>query len=156
MGGPTWNFGGGLTYPCHGTIWPYTCKSNQLAWRMVDSPHPDNNSTSKCLPMYLKLSASQFIETKSTPLSTEILVDRHCSSRSFTSRAGLYLLDHLFPIGLRSKGAPCAPTNVRKLTLAIEAVCVVLAQGLRYLLSVGPAVNENKSEVRIFQRPQSS
>jgi len=19
MGGPTWNFGGGLTYPCHGT-----------------------------------------------------------------------------------------------------------------------------------------
>jgi len=21
MGGPTWNFGGGLTYPCHGTAW---------------------------------------------------------------------------------------------------------------------------------------
>jgi len=20
MGGPTWNFGGGLTYPCHGTV----------------------------------------------------------------------------------------------------------------------------------------
>jgi len=24
MGGPTWNFGGGLTYPCHGTGWSYS------------------------------------------------------------------------------------------------------------------------------------
>ena len=26
MGGPTWNFGGGLTYPCHGTERIYNCE----------------------------------------------------------------------------------------------------------------------------------
>ena len=25
MGGPTWNFGGGLTYPCHGTVSTVAC-----------------------------------------------------------------------------------------------------------------------------------
>ena len=55
-------------------------------------------------------------------------------------------LDRLLPIGPRAEGGPAL--HVRKLTLCIEAVCVVPARGPQYFQNVGPDVDENQSEIR--------
>jgi len=36
MGGPTWNFGGGLTYPCHGTGSSTNLRKYSIAIRFLN------------------------------------------------------------------------------------------------------------------------
>ena len=49
----------------------------------------------------------------------------------------------LLPIGPRAKGS-------YKLTFSIECVCVMLALGSQYFLSLGPVAIENENELRCF------
>ena len=62
-------------------------------------------------------------------------------------------LDRLLPFGPRAKRGPSAtPTNLLKLILSIECVCVVVvpARGPQYFSSMGSVAIENKSELRAF------
>jgi len=63
-------------------------------------------------------------------------------SQKFRLTPAFSRLDRLLPIGCRAKTGPATPTNLRKITLSIEAACTVQSRGPQYYLSVGPVTKE--------------